>query len=890
MTVAYSIFKGFFDSGATRVGDVIEKASKGNLDDTINISSKGTDTSTVDNMDIPIEDNVDVPIETVDNVDVPIETVDVEKEAEALLDTTAPVNRERQSDVSFDGRNYNLINVTDSDELVRIIDYVGSQNDNFINARGGGPKSHSETIAKSRASSLAELEKIIGYKLGDGVTDQRIFGARQLLQESADNLKTMANKIAAGDADDAFKLKFRQAISSHVAIQQSTAGMAADAGRALNAFRIPVGAGTSSESSIYRSQLQQTLEKFGGDSATKQLAEVILNAEDLEQITKTLHKAHFAKSSDIILEIWINGLLSSPATHMVNTISNQVVAILAIPERFVSATFSKLLRTKDGIQYQEAMGQIYGLWYGMRDGFVLAGRALKTGEPTDPAMKYEARRYNAFHSENFDHLLGSKINIKEGSGVAKGIDFMGDWVVRLPTRFLAAEDEYFKAVGYRMELNALAYRTAKAEGHKGADLANRIRELIENPTEEIHLGASNMARYQTFTNDLGDNGKAVQKMINNFPPFKFIAPFVRTPVNIVKYVSHRTPFNKKMWEDVAAGGVKRDVALARMSLGSLTLGMMYSYALEGKITGRGPQDKKTRDALRLTGWQPYSVYHDGKYYAYNRLDPVGMFLGLAADTAEIMHYADNADSSEVALASIMAVAKNLENKTYLEGVSRFVQAFEDPDRYMESYLGNLVSSLKPYTSLVGQVERTLDPEVSAVYSIMDRIYSQTPSLSSELPPRRNIWGDAIVLQGGLGWDFVSPVYMSYDTNDAVADELVALEVGVSMPSKKLGQGKFAVELTPQQYDRLVVIAGKEVTKTRGGNKLNMHDFLEYMINSEMYSKWEGTGPDSKKAIYLKDMMNEFKGKALIQLKKEFPDLVTQLKKAEEKRKKAYLGK
>jgi hypothetical protein len=62
-----------------------------------------------------------------------------------------------------------------------------------------------------------------------------------------------------------------------------------------------------------------------------------------------------------------------------------------------------------------------------------------------------------------------------------------------------------------------------------------------------------------------------------------------------------------------------------------------------------------------------------------------------------------------------------------------------------------------------------------------------------------------------------------------------------------------------------------------------------MINTDMYSKWEGTGPDSKKAAYIKDMMNEFKGKALNQLKKEFPLLVTQLKEAEEKRKNAYLG-
>ena len=39
----------------------------------------------------------------------------------------------------------------------------------------------------------------------------------------------------------------------------------------------------------------------------------------------------------------------------------------------------------------------------------------------------------------------------------------------------------------------------------------------------------------------------------------------------------------------------------------------------------------------LTGWQPYSyVGDDGTHYFINRADPVGMFLGLAADTAEVI--------------------------------------------------------------------------------------------------------------------------------------------------------------------------------------------------------------------------------------------------------------
>ena len=136
-----------------------------------------------------------------------------------------------------------------------------------------------------------------------------------------------------------------------------------------------------------------------------------------------------------------------------------------------------------------------------------------------------------------------------------------------------------------MELNSLAYRTAKGEGLEGAELGARVRELVENPSEEIHLGAVDASKYQTFTNDLGESGKQAQKFINNFPPAKIILPFVRTPTNILKYTAHRTPFNKQMWADVKAGGVKRDVALARMSMGSGALFMGYNMAsLEEGLT------------------------------------------------------------------------------------------------------------------------------------------------------------------------------------------------------------------------------------------------------------------------------------------------------------------
>lgn len=858
MTVASSMLKGFFGSGETRSGAVIQKAASGGLPSTPTNPATTINTSNIDMPAVP------------------------EMEAGDILDTSKPVNRERTSSESFDNRNYNLTNVTDSDELVAIIDNVGRANDNFKEARGGGPQPHKDVVKKAKKADIAELEKIIGYRLGDGVTAERVYGGRQLLQESANNLKTMADTVLSGSADDAFKLKFRQAISSHVAIQQAVAGMAADSGRSLNAWRIPAGSNVSSDSTIYRGQLQDMISKGGGNETINKLAQAILAFDDLEKVTKAAQKMHFATKTDMILEIWINGLLSNPTTHVVNSGSNALVAITSIPERFAAATVSTIARTQDGVKYGEVVAQMWGLIHGVRDGWNLSAKALKTGEPTDPSMKYEARKYNAVSSENINkNFLPQSMQMSPDGHIAKSVDLFGDWFVRLPTKFLGAEDEFFKTVNYRMELNALAYRTAKNEGLDGADFAARVKDLIENPTEEIHLGANDFARQNTFTNELGEQGKVVQNAINQIPAAKIIAPFVRTPTNIVKYVFNRlppTPFTKTMNADIMAGGVRRDVALARVGLGSLTMGVITSFAMDGTLTGAGPNNPDARRALMLTGWQPYSIYKNGKYYSYKRTDPIGMFLGMAADVTDVLRYGDQKQGTDVALAATMALAKNLQDKTYMQGVAAAVQAMEDPDRYLEGWLKRTAVSFMPYTSLMGQVEKTKDPTLRVANTLLEKVQARVPGWSEDLPPRRNLWGEPIVLNGAWGWEMVSPIYTSLDVNDEVANEIVAQEVPIRKPVTKVSAGNDAVELTPEESDRLAVITGKEI-KWDG---YNLHDFLAWQMKQPSYLN-ETDGPDGGKALIIRGIIAEFKADALDQLKDEYPDLVKRIEKLEDEK-------
>ena len=82
---------------------------------------------------------------------------------------------------------------------------------------------------------------------------------------------------------------------------------------------------------------------------------------------------------------------------------------------------------------------------------------------SDVFTKIETQQYRpSISAENIHRKLTGR-QLENGGAIARGVDLLGE-MVRLPGRFLTAEDEFFKAVGYRMELHARAFRKASDEG------------------------------------------------------------------------------------------------------------------------------------------------------------------------------------------------------------------------------------------------------------------------------------------------------------------------------------------------------------------------------------------------------------------------------------------
>lgn len=759
-------------------------------------------------------------------------------------------------------KNINLSRIETTDDIKELIDAVGEADAVNINA------ARREEIANVDLPRLADdlnmtVDELMARRQGEAFNAEQILASRKILVASGENLVRLGKEARGGD-EQALAI-FKRAMSQHQAIQQQVAGMTAEAGRALQSFNVIAASSREQERLI-----KEALEAAGGVDQVKAIADMISQLDDVSKLNKFVDEAGKATNFDMFYTVWINALLSSPPTHIVNIVSNAATAIFSVGERKVASLLG------ESIPPGESTAQLKGMVEGAKDGVRLAWHTLKTNEPFDVMDKLEVIERKPISAKNLE-LSGN---------AGRYADFVGN-LVTSPGRLLSTADTFFKSVGYRMELHAQAYRTAFGEGLEGKALQERVAGIIHSPPENIKLAAVDASRYQTFTNalddtkigtvgELGKFGESLRRGKKIGPYARVIIPFVRTPTNIASYALERTPLafaSRSVREDIAAGGARRDLALGKIAVGSTIMAISSDMAMQGQITGNGPVNPQMKSTLRMSGWQPYSIKVGDTYYAYNRLDPLGALLGIAADTTEIIGQVDEADADELAVAVVLSVVQNMASKTYMSGLFEAINAISessvDPeaDNYkLARYFQRLGGSLVP--SGIAAVERQVDPTVRAANGYLETIKARIPGYSDDLPPRRNIFGQPIVLQGGIGPDIMSPVYTSKVVKDSVIDEIVMQEVPLSMPKRVINDN----ELSPQQYDRLILLtSGQDLRAFRG---VDLKSMFSQVFSTSSYNRLSA----DQKRERIKEVLRDYKEAARDQLMQEYPEL--QLKKGE----------
>lgn len=745
---------------------------------------------------------------------------------------------------------------TGTEELVTLSNVADSMDKTAIQ-KISQTQSFAETGAKALEANSDitgipqdTLLSVLGKHAADGDKLAGLFiAAKQRLVWYGEQIKDAAAKVlsSGGPKEEAVLVKLMAQSSE---LMNTLKGVQANSARVMAFSKMEIQGAMPSWAAIEAGTAEEVsgaMQALGGDSqSVRDLATKLLAAGGDPKATMMLVNAGWqGKVAAVAKEYWINSILSNPVGRMVDFLTGVGKTVAMPAERIAGG-----LLTMNMEQVQHGIQTYVGLARCVKDAIGYAAKTSILPEASnllDPHHGVQdIGKVMAISAENLgltDSFLGS------------AVDWMGR-VLRLPQRTMTTADEFLKQLNYRADLYARLYTEGAGKGLKDEALAQYIsgnfnkffdvtmRQGFDGQMKNIGMatGTADMpiqyARAVTFQQDLEKGlSKDIQTLVAKHPALQFIIPFVRTPINLVTDLVEHTPglqyLYKSFREDLAAGGERAAMARGKQATGAMLYLGAGMAVHEGVLTGGGPKDKAVRERLEATGWQPYSVKIGDKYYSYQRFDPFGMVLGLAADYAEISGQMDGKESQDVALLMTMALMKNITSKTYLKGISDMIHALDDPERSGAKWAGGFIASWLPFSSGMGLVRRMEDPEMREVRTVMDNIRNRIPGYSATLPAKRDwVTGQAVHYPASLGPDVISPIALSQDKNDTVMNELARLG-----HRWELGDSVGGVKLDSTQHSRLAELHGtSRIGRYTLKERLqNLFDSPGYDINRQKYS-------------------------------------------------------
>lgn len=759
------------------------------------------------------------------------------------------------------GADVNFGAINGADDIKKVIGLLAKKWSKQMKDAGRGVISHAKTVLNAEQENAFEL--LVSRRKGQAMNAEETVAIRELWAAAAAKLKDMA-LLAERMPSDANHFNFRKMQAIYYAIQKEAMGARAEAGRALDAWKIKVGG-----SSDMLAQVTEALEGAGGEKNTRELVKKIASLARADKdmaMSKFVEGSLYAKTRDAIAQAWTNGLLWRPASHAKNFIANLAFAYQQILERRTAEYITKTFGTQAGVEAGEAAAMHYAMTTSMREAFVLMAQKAKQairnpGQMVDDARAFlkqsDAQAIGGIKQEGRAGALSAeRWGVAKDTTLGRALDFL-EVTTRSNFRLLGATDDVFKGMASRMELHAQSVRAAAAELRGGKitkdAFAARVAELAANPTMEMKQAIDAQAAYQTFTNKPNAMLKKGADWFQSIPVAgRLFLPFKNTPINEFVATLERSPmapFLSSFRADVKAGGARADIAYARMATGMATMGVMTDLALSSKMTGKGPTEPAER-AHWLLDHQPYSVKIGGKWIAYNALGAMGSAMAMAADYGEAVKRADetvpNAQFNKALVTAAFSLAGSVTSKSYMQGMANLFEAITNADQKAYTvWLQEFGSIGVPgFGALGGAVAQQMDPIQRVAENEIDAIWQKVPGLSKTLAARKDFWGRDIKSGSdvGAGYDLFSPFKVKDDTQEPIEKEFIKLRFYPRNVDDKLHFGSIELRLNAHQKARYAELAGNGAKDPNTG--LGCLDQLNAMA--------QGDGDDSDMYEFAKE--------------------------------------
>lgn len=788
-----------------------------------------------------------------------------------------------------DELHINFTTINTSEDVHNVIRRMAELDAGGVEASRRGVRTWSTTAASAEQENAWRL--IQESVPGTAFNAEQLHSLKKLWVTSANKLKEVTD-IAFTNPSQANQMAFLQMTEAYRVINRTFMGAQAEAGRALQILRKSFG-----DSEMLAKELDQLIDASGGPKTVADKIAALKRLTDAgmwDAANNFAMNSYLAKTGDAVKQIWINAfLLTNPSTYVVNAVSNTGVIGVQAMTRWLAGQIGHAFGRTDRVALGEAAAYMHGAMEGWKDAMRVAGENRLLGViptkfmPDDlPQALRQASQVETKGATGGPGALSAQTWNVEGTMFGSALDVL-DTATQISGRVLQTTDELFKTIGYRAELHAQAARMAAKEGlTDSAAIKERMLQILGDPPKHIKLAAVDNALYSTFQNKPAEVINNIAKAVQDVPVIGILfMPFRKTPLNILTYSAEHSPLAPlvKAWRaDIEAGGARADQAIARMLTGSMVMTAGIDMALSGYITGSGPVNPKEKQLRQRMGIPDYSIKLGDKWFAFDRLDPLGMWLGMAGDIAEAAMNADDTtadDFEEVWVTSTLALANNLFSRRYMSGVSQVMKAMLDSKRYGEGYAKRLVSSLVT-PSGVAAAARTIDPYLRQAANIAEAIKRRTPWASKDLPMYRDLWGRPLDLRSGYGpaFDILTPANVRTDSREPIDVELNRLKYYPGMPPKKISYRGVTIDLSkyPHAYERYVELAGNGLKHPGYGmgamDLLNAIVSKKHPMSAAYWTPILSDGPQGGRADMIKGIIDGYRNLAREQVVKEFKEL------------------
>lgn len=457
-----------------------------------------------------------------------------------------------------------------------------------------------------------------------------------------------------------------------------------------------------------------------------------------------------------------NSMLSGPRTVEIALASNALQLMAKAPRDLVATS---LAAYRGEANVRELRHEWAGAIQGFHQGSQAAMQVLMHGATDEAFMNSQELTRSLAPRVDPEHWLTKALGVERSKNIIR--------VMEIPGRLTQMPDELARHIVIGAELHRQAAREAhNIIGPDGARLsgkvwADKVAELVKQPTSAMLKRVEAAGKIETYKGEMGNLGQIVDRNLSKIPYVgNIIAPFYRTSYHITSRGVDFSPLGLgATLLDVGKGryGPVMDVIRGKIAnpegiegqlnpvlsrrlhdglVGTVATTYFASQALQGNISGSGPQDPQKKQMLLAQGWTPYSIrvpnpFDQGKpvWISYANLGPVAIPMALGAAYAEAETYGDKQNGSdfgahlgEIARRSLSVATE----QTYLQSIrSVFDLMNGNSETAGPRFAANLISSLIPFGAAISTIGQTADTKQrradpgDIMGSVMNRISGAT---------------------------------------------------------------------------------------------------------------------------------------------------------------------